>query len=161
MHDNVTLYDYLDNLARGELNWDAIRFKPAFIGAGDTAEDARGKIGAGTSNLEIGETETTAAAGNRKATPDKVGMVLLASLPVTLPPLEATQEGNSSAIDVPQLVLDHNALVGKYNKLMEDVENLRASYTSLLTSLQAAGIVAPNVTTLEVKEEHWEEDANS
>lgn len=40
--------------------------KPAYIGAGATAADARSAIGAGTSNLAIGSTSTTAKAGDWK-----------------------------------------------------------------------------------------------
>lgn len=44
--------------------WGDIINKPAVIAAGDTQEGAREVIGAGTSNLELGTTSSTAKAGN-------------------------------------------------------------------------------------------------
>lgn len=48
----------------GSVDWDSINGKPAVIAAGATAAEARTAIGAGTSNLAIGTTASTAAAGN-------------------------------------------------------------------------------------------------
>lgn len=48
----------------GSADWNTLSNKPAVIGAGATAADARTAIGAGTSNLVIGTTGTTAKAGN-------------------------------------------------------------------------------------------------
>ena len=59
--------------------WSTIAGKPAVIGAGATAAAARTAIGAGTSDLAIGTTGTTAAAGNRAATEAAIGMVELAT----------------------------------------------------------------------------------
>ena len=59
--------------------WTTIAGKPAVIAAGATAADARTAIGAGTSNLAIGTTGTTAAAGNRQASETAIGMVELAT----------------------------------------------------------------------------------
>lgn len=44
--------------------WNTIEGKPAVIAAGATAAAARSAIGAGTSNLTIGTTASTAMAGN-------------------------------------------------------------------------------------------------
>lgn len=44
--------------------WDTLEGKPDYIAAGNTQADARTAIGAGTSNLTIGTTATTAMAGN-------------------------------------------------------------------------------------------------
>lgn len=44
--------------------WDTLEGKPDFIAAGDTQAAARAAIGAGTSNLVIGTTATTAMAGD-------------------------------------------------------------------------------------------------
>lgn len=44
--------------------WDDVADKPAVIAAGDTQAAARSAIGAGTSNLAIGTTASTAKAGN-------------------------------------------------------------------------------------------------
>lgn len=46
------------------VGWDDIDDKPQVIASGETQEDARTAIGAGTSNLEIGTTSTTAKAGD-------------------------------------------------------------------------------------------------
>lgn len=46
------------------VTWDGIANKPTVIAAGDTQAAARSAIGAGTSNLAIGTTATTAKAGN-------------------------------------------------------------------------------------------------
>ena len=59
--------------------WSTLSGKPAVIAAGATQADARTAIGAGTSNLAIGTTGTTAAAGNRQATETAIGMVELAT----------------------------------------------------------------------------------
>lgn len=48
----------------GAVSWAEVTDKPAVIAAGDTQAAARTAIGAGTSNLTIGTTATTAAAGN-------------------------------------------------------------------------------------------------
>ena len=48
----------------GVVAWGDITGKPAVIGAGATQADARTAIGAGTSNLAIGATASTAKAGN-------------------------------------------------------------------------------------------------
>lgn len=49
--------------------WDDVQGKPDFIAAGSDADEARAAIGAGTSNLEIGTTATTAMAGNTAIPP--------------------------------------------------------------------------------------------
>lgn len=48
----------------GSVAWSDVTGKPAVIGAGATQAEARAAIGAGTSDLEIGTTATTAKAGN-------------------------------------------------------------------------------------------------
>lgn len=47
-----------------EVTWENVSDKPTVIAAGDTAAEARSAIGAGTSNLALGTTGTTAKAGN-------------------------------------------------------------------------------------------------
>lgn len=49
----------------GTTTWAGITDKPAYIGAGTSAANARAAIGAGTSNLAIGTASTDAMAGNR------------------------------------------------------------------------------------------------
>ena len=51
-----------------EVTWESISGKPAVIASGTTQAAARTSIGAGTSNLAIGTTSTTAAAGNHTHT---------------------------------------------------------------------------------------------
>ena len=48
----------------GSTDWGTITNKPTVIGAGATQSDARAAIGAGTSNLTLGFTNTTAKAGD-------------------------------------------------------------------------------------------------
>lgn len=48
----------------GSVAWGDVTDKPAFIGAGSTAAAARTVIGAGTSDLALGTTSTTAKAGD-------------------------------------------------------------------------------------------------
>lgn len=69
----------IDNLPSGTTAWADITNKPAVIAAGADAAAARTAIGAGTSNLAIGTTGATAAAGNRQATDTATGMVELAT----------------------------------------------------------------------------------
>lgn len=47
-----------------EVDWEDIQNKPAVLAGGDTQEEARDAIGAGTSNLEIGDTSSTAKRGD-------------------------------------------------------------------------------------------------
>lgn len=44
--------------------WDTLQGKPDIVAAGNTQIEARAAIGAGTSNLTIGNSATTAKAGN-------------------------------------------------------------------------------------------------
>nr|UVM87368.1 MAG: head fiber protein [Bacteriophage sp.] len=59
----------LKNVDFGDLDisvgWGEVTGKPAVIAAGATQEAARTAIGAGTSNLAIGTTSTTAMAGDK------------------------------------------------------------------------------------------------
>lgn len=54
------------------VDWDDLAGKPAVIAAGATQQDARDVIGAGTSNLALGTTSTTAKAGNYHPTWNQV-----------------------------------------------------------------------------------------
>ena len=51
--------------APGTTTWAGITDKPAYIGAGTSAANARSAIGAGTSNLAVGTSASDAMAGNR------------------------------------------------------------------------------------------------
>lgn len=68
----------IDKEVGGDVEWDSIKGKPTVIAAGATQEAARSAIGAGTSNLTIGTTATTAKAGNYQppaATTSAAGVV--------------------------------------------------------------------------------------
>lgn len=81
-HANKTALDNVSGVNTGDQTlptWSTISGKPAVVAEGATQADARTAIGAGTSNLAIGTTGTTAAAGNRAATETATGMVELAT----------------------------------------------------------------------------------
>lgn len=82
--------------------WADITGKPAVIAAGADQAAARTAIGAGTSSLAIGTTNTTAMAGDKAPVGTDRGGVLL-----------QTAQANSVAIDVAGLVTDFNALLVK------------------------------------------------
>lgn len=70
--DAQSLLDKISSFKRGGSSgsgatWDSITDKPAVIASGDTAQEARDAIGAGTSNLVIGTTAGTAADGSLTA----------------------------------------------------------------------------------------------
>ena len=81
-HSNKAALDLVSGENTGDQvlpTWSTISGKPAVVAQGATQADARAAIGAGTSNLTIGTTGTTAAAGNRAATETATGMVELAT----------------------------------------------------------------------------------
>ena len=81
-HSNKAALDLVSGTNTGDQvlpTWSTISGKPAVVAEGATQADARTAIGAGTSNLTIGTTGTTAAAGNRAATETATGMVELAT----------------------------------------------------------------------------------
>lgn len=60
----VVTADEFTGGAGDAVKWGDIEEKPAFIAAGADADEARSVIGAGTSNLALGNTSTTALAGD-------------------------------------------------------------------------------------------------
>lgn len=64
-----------------EVTWDSITGKPAVIASGTTQATARQSIGAGTSNLAIGTTASTAKAGNYTPSATEVVTALNAMTP--------------------------------------------------------------------------------
>ncbi|MDK8193771.1 head fiber protein [Paenibacillus sp. UMB7766-LJ446] len=76
------------------------------------AAAARTAIGAGTSNLAIGTTGTTAAAGNHAHAVAAI-TGLQAALDAKLTGTKAAAQANSTATDVAGLVADFNALLAK------------------------------------------------
>ncbi|UEM46153.1 hypothetical protein SEA_PINKCREEK_93 [Mycobacterium phage Pinkcreek] len=67
MGDIEGLQEALDE-ASAPATWDTLSGKPAVIAAGTTQANARTAIGAGTSNLALGTTSTTAKAGDYQPT---------------------------------------------------------------------------------------------
>lgn len=63
--DKVKL-DGIQPGAQVNASWGSITGQPAVVAAGATAEAARDSIGAGTSNLQLGTTNDTAAPGNHR-----------------------------------------------------------------------------------------------
>ena len=72
--------------------WSTLSGKPAVIAAGDTAALARTAIGAGTSNLALGSTSSTAKAGNWKPSVADIpaGSVLTVAISGTVWPARPT-----------------------------------------------------------------------
>ena len=69
-------------------SWTTLAGKPAFIASGETQAEARTAIGAGTSNLDLGSTASTAAAGDhnhdsRYYTKTEVNSALALKAPLT------------------------------------------------------------------------------
>lgn len=63
--NNAARLDYLAKQESGEApTWDTIEGKPAVLAEGQTQAEARSAIGAGTSNLSLGSTSSTAAPGD-------------------------------------------------------------------------------------------------
>jgi len=63
--NNAARLDYLAKQELGEApTWDTIEGKPAVLAEGQTQEEARSAIGAGTSDLSLGSTSSEAAPGN-------------------------------------------------------------------------------------------------
>lgn len=58
--------DCVTKVQLDQLKWGAIPDQPIVVASGATQAEARASIGAGTSNLEIGTTDDTAAAGNHR-----------------------------------------------------------------------------------------------
>lgn len=65
IQDKVKL-DGIQPGAQVNASWGSIQGQPAVVAAGATAEAARDSIGAGTSNLQLGTTNDTAAPGNHR-----------------------------------------------------------------------------------------------
>jgi len=117
--------------------WDDILGKPAFIAAGEDAATARAAVGAGTSNLALGTTSTTALAGDTaipaasSTTPAATAAVGVIGVGTTFAradhvhPLnaattvviggvkQAAAQADSVAVDVAAMVVDFNALLAK------------------------------------------------
>ena len=78
----------------GPVLWGQIQNKPSVIAAGDDQASARAAIGAGTSNLAIGTSATTAMAGNTPI-PAAATWANLTGKPETFPPATHSQGANT------------------------------------------------------------------
>lgn len=99
-----------------EVDWEDIQNKPAVLAGGDTQEEARDAIGAGTSNLEIGDTASTAKRGDWTPSSE--------DLP------DATTEAKG-AVKMGAAVPD-----------AADEEEVVSTINALLASLRSAGIIS-------------------
>src|SRR5690554_5766505 len=77
-----------------EVDWENIQNKPAVLAGGDTQEEARDAIGAGTSNLEIGDTASTAKRGDWVPS-----YADITNKPATFPPTIGTTSSTAKAGD--------------------------------------------------------------
>ena len=76
-NEDTATKKYVDDaVVAGTPNWSNITNKPAYIGAGATQADARAAIGAGTSNLAIGTTSSTAKVGDYTPTSGEITTAL-------------------------------------------------------------------------------------
>lgn len=123
--------------------WGDITDKPSVIAAGETAAAARTAIGAGTSNLQLGTTASTAAAGNHthgdasasasgfmtSAQFTKLAGIATGANNYTLPAAGAAIGGVKKGAAVPDSVAT-------------DIAGLVADLNALLASLRGAGVIA-------------------
>lgn len=138
----------IDNLpsgSGGSTAWDDIANKPAVIAAGANAAAAREAIGAGTSDLELGTTSETAAAGDRQATTTVIGMVELATT-------TEAQAGTDTARAVTpaglKAVADTKApALGADDNYVTDAEKARLSTTDTKTVNTITAAASVTVST--------------
>jgi hypothetical protein len=115
--------------------WSTISGKPAVVAAGATQADARSAIGAGTSNLAIGTTGTTAAAGNRAASETATGMVELATTAETTTGTDTTRAVTPAGV---KAVADTKANTSHAHEL-DDLDATGATDGHVLTADGAGG----------------------
>lgn len=118
----------------GVPTWSTISGKPAVVAEGATQADARTAIGAGTSNLAIGTTGTTAAAGNRAATETATGMVELATTTEATTGTDTTRAVTPAGL---KAVADTKAATS-HTHTASQVSDSTATGRSLLTATDAA-----------------------
>lgn len=118
----------------GVPTWSTISGKPAVVAEGATQADARTAIGAGTSDLAIGTTGTTAAAGNRAATETAIGMVELATTAEATTGTDTTRAVTPAGL---KAVADTKAATS-HTHTASQVSDSTATGRSLLTATDAA-----------------------
>lgn len=142
--DNIkTINDNFEELAGGngsggQASWTDLTDKPAVIAAGATAAEARTAIGAGTSNLTIGTTASTAKAGNYvPAWNDVTGK------PATFAPVIGTTATTAMAGNTPLLAIGTTATTakaGNYVPTWGEVTGKPATFTPTIgTTATTAG----------------------
>ena len=116
-HANKAALDNVSGVNTGDQTlptWSTIAGKPAVVAAGATQADARTAIGAGTSNLALGTTGTTAMAGNTPLVPPTRTVagkplsanVSLSKADVGLENVDNTSDANKPVSTATQTALD-------------------------------------------------------
>lgn len=123
-------------------NWNTLPGKPEFIAAGADAGAARTAIGAGTSNLTIGTTGSTAAAGNHShgaATESQSGFMTGAMVGK----LNGIETGaNNYTLPAAAASTRGGVLQGAAVADATDETDSAAQLNALLAALRAAGVIA-------------------
>ena len=124
------------------VSWTDITDKPAVIASGTTQATARASIGAGTSNLALGTTGTTAKAGDYQPTWTQV-----TSKPTTFPSTWSTVSGIPAALTAAQA-----AGVASIRALGTTATTALAGTTPILSAaaITAIGALTPTSTLEEV-----------
>lgn len=112
--------------------WDDVADKPAVIAAGDTQAAARSAIGAGTSNLAIGTTASTAKAGNYVPSWDDV-----TGKPATFPPVIGTTATTAKAGNAVQTAAQTTATAIAPGTAT-NVQGILAELAARIAALEAA-----------------------
>lgn len=124
-----------------EVTWDSITGKPAVIASGTTQATARQSIGAGTSNLAIGTTSTTAKAGNYQPTAANISDASAIGRTV-LTASDAAAVRTAIGAGTSSLAIGTTASTAKAG-------NYKPSATEVVTALNA--MTPEQVTTLQTK----------
>lgn len=129
-----------------EVDWEDIQNKPAVLAGGDTQEEARDAIGAGTSNLEIGDTASTAKRGDWVPS-----YADITNKPATFPPTIGTTSSTAkagdwvpSSEDLPDATTEAKGAV-KMGAAVPDAADegeVVSTINALLASLRSAGIIS-------------------
>lgn len=114
--------------------WSEVTGKPAVIGAGADAAAARTAIGAGTSNLVIGEAATNSMAGNKFIQASAVS----SAAAVTSAAVTAVATNAELTVAVAGL----NTLIAEFNKVRTDLAAVRTAHENLLAQVRVSKIIA-------------------
>lgn len=139
--DKVKL-DGIQDGAQVNASWGSITGQPAVVAAGATAQAARDSIGAGTSNLTIGTTASTAAAGDHRhnnatstadgfmSKEDKVSLTGILSDPTETTrgvPMEASDADVTAATSSGKMMSPRRVLSMIRNAVSASTETLRGT----------------------------------